>query len=390
MKTRSLNHNSAEDLKEIFWHFPAVNNPESTIGPFNPSASPSDGFAYRVFFAAVLIGLFVNIGYGSAQDPVLPPTNLGLANIYDGFAGKPDWVYQGYVQAFDTKHFADGSANRAPSTLKINSVVSLNQLIYLTPVKIVGGNLGFTVIVPVVQINASNLNGPAPTVNPGFLGDIVQGTAVQWSDKKLFGKAFFHRIEIDLTLPTGSYDSRYKINASSHRYAFGAYHAFTIFLNKEISLSARNQFNYNAHMIGQQAKAGAYYNGNYSIDYSLFKSFKIEAAAYFLDQLNQNSYAGNHYYYADQFDIASTKERVLGVGPGLAILHRTVYWLKLKYFLKLVPETALRETGQHCVLQSHYRNNNSLSPKIKPPVMEAFAIVNFLSLMIKKLISIRL
>lgn len=332
MKTRSLNQNSAEDLKEIFGHFSAVNNPESTIGAFNSSASA--GFADRIFLATILIGFFVNIGYTFGQDPVLPPTNLGLSNIYDGFAGKPGWVYQGYVQAFGTKHFADGSGNRTPPNLKINSVVALNQLIYLTPLKLLGGNLGFTVIIPVVQINSSNLNGPAPTVNPGFLGDIVQGTAVQWSDKKLFGKPFSHRIEVDLILPAGSYDSRYNINASSHRYAFGAYHAFTIFLNKEISLSARNQFNYNAHIIGQQAKAGAYYNGNYSIDYSLFKGFKIEAAAYFLDQLNQDSYAGNHYYYADQFDIASTKERVLGIGPGLAYFAPNGVLIEAKIFFE--------------------------------------------------------
>jgi len=334
MKTPSLNHRSAEDLREIFEHYTTVNNPGSTIEPFSSLASRSGGFAYRVFFAAILIGLLVNVGYAFAQDPVLPPTNLGLSNVYDGFAGKPGWVYQGYLQAFETKHFADGSGHRTSSDLKINSVVSLNQLIYLTPVKLLGGNLGFTVIVPVVQINSSNLNGPAPTVNPGALGDIVQGTAIQWSDKKLFGKTFSHRAEFDVTLPTGSYDSRYNINASSHLYAFGAYHAFTLFLSDKLSLSSRNQFNYNAHIIGQQNKPGIYYNGNYSVDYTLAKGFKVEAAAYFLKQLNQDSYAGNHHYYADQFGIGSTKERVLGVGPGLAYFAPNGVLIEAKMFFE--------------------------------------------------------
>ncbi|RYY38033.1 MAG: hypothetical protein EOP46_00390 [Sphingobacteriaceae bacterium] len=92
MKTPSLNHKNAEDLKEIFEHYTTVDNPGSTIEPFSSLAFRSGGFAYRVFFAAILIALLVNIDYAFAQDPVLPPTNLGLSNVYDGFAGKPGWV----------------------------------------------------------------------------------------------------------------------------------------------------------------------------------------------------------------------------------------------------------------------------------------------------------
>jgi len=253
-----------------------------------------------------------------AQAPALPPANLGLANVYDGVAGPPGFVYQGYGQIYQTNRIYNAAGDNTGSSLKVNSLLSLHQLIYLSPVKVWGGNLGFTVLLPIVKITATNLSGPAPSVNPGVVGDLVQGTAIQWNDKKLFGKSFWHRLEADVNIPVGSYNSNYTINASSHLWAFGAYHAFTLFLNKNVTLSARNQFNYNFHIINKPDKPGAYYNGNYSIDVALLKDLKLVAAAYYLTQIVEDSYDGNHNYYQSRYQLATTKQRVLGFGPGLA------------------------------------------------------------------------
>ncbi|SDI82239.1 SphA family protein [Mucilaginibacter sp. P25] len=279
-----------------------------------------------------------------AQDPALPPTNLGLANVYDGVAGKPGFIYQGYAQYFQAHQLNDGFGRNTHSDLKVNSLLQMNQLIYLSPVRLMGGNLGFTVIVPFVQISASNLGGQAFIVNPGVLGDIVQGTAVQWSDKKLFGKPFSHRVEFDINVPVGGYDSRYNINPSSHVWAYGLYHAFTLMLSDQVSVSSRNQFNYNSHFIGQKSKAGAYYNGNYSVDYSILKSLKIEAAAYYLTQFNQDSYNGDNHYYQDKYGIDNTKERVFGYGPGLAYFAPNGVLLEAKVFFETAAKNRFEGT----------------------------------------------
>ena len=75
--------------------------------------------------------------------------------------------------------------------------------------------------------------------------------------------------------------------------------------------------NYNTHIIGSGAKPGAFYNGSYSIDYSILPSVKIEAVSYFLTQLVHDSYDGNHHYYQDRYGIPDTKERVFACVPGL-------------------------------------------------------------------------
>ena len=292
---------------------------------------------------ALLVVITLSINFRlSAQDPVLPPANLGLANIYDGVAGKPGFVYQGYVQVYGTQRIYNANGSNTGSSLKVNSLLSLHQLIYLSPVKILGGNLGFTVLIPIVKITATNTSGSAPPVNPSVLGDLVQGEAIQWNDKKLFGKSFWHRIEADVNIPIGSYKSQYSINASSHLWAFSLYHAFTFFLKKNVTVSVRNQFNYNSSIIHSPDKSGAYYNGNYSVEVSPLKNLKLEAAAYYLTQFNEDSYNGDHHYYQARYQLATTKQRVLGFGPGLAYFAPGGILFEGKVFF----ETAAKNTTQ--------------------------------------------
>src|ERR1700753_3338174 len=84
-------------------------------------------------FSFVLLVMFAAIPTNvRGQNPVLPPTNLGLANFYDGLAGKPGFYLQGYGQVFQTRAFYDQAGKRSPSDLKVNSELVMNQLLYLS------------------------------------------------------------------------------------------------------------------------------------------------------------------------------------------------------------------------------------------------------------------
>lgn len=269
-----------------------------------------------------------------AQDPVLPPTNLGSANVFDGVAGKPGFVYQGFLQVFSTKGIYDPQGMKIPSDLRINSVVQISQLIYLSPVKVFDGNLAFTVLVPVVQIAASGPGAYSPAVNPKAFGDPILGTAVQWSDKKLFGLPFSHRAEFDITLPAGNYNTAFEINPSSHLWGYSVYHAFTLMLAKRVSISTRNQLNLNSDIIGSKVKPGAFYNGNYSVDYAVLPQLRIEAVGYYLKQIQQDSFQGDHNFYQDTYRLGSTKESVFGLGAGLAFFAPHGVLVEAKVFFE--------------------------------------------------------
>jgi len=65
-------------------------------------------------------------------------------------------------------------------------------------------------------------------------------------------------------------------------------------------------------------RAGAFYNGNYSIDYAILLQLRVEAVANYLQQFQQDRYDGDISYYQRTYQIDDTCESVLGVGPGLA------------------------------------------------------------------------
>jgi len=255
-----------------------------------------------------------------AQDPGLPATNLGLTNMLDGTAPPPGFYYQNYTQIYKVKGFYDSESKRTAADLKVNYLLSLHQLIYLSKVRFLKGNLEFTAMLPLVKLSAESDAGKTPAVNPGVMGDMTFGAGIQWSGKKLFNKNFHSRYEMDLTVPSGSSDSRYTINPSARFYTLSTYYAFTYFLNDRFSISTRNQLNYNFNRTGTKSKAGAFYNVNYAIEYTLVKTLRAELAGYYLKQLVQDSFDGNHHYYQDNFRLLNTYERTFAAGSGLSYL----------------------------------------------------------------------
>ena len=289
-----------------------------------------------------------------AQDPVLPPVNLGTSNMLDGFSPGAGLYYINYTQVYQTKSIQDGTGNIVDTDLEINSLLSLHQIIYQTDIGLLGGALGFTVLLPIVKISADNTSG-MPSVNSDLLGDLVTGAAIQWNDKKIFGKTIFHRAEINAVFPTGSYSSKYNINPSSHAYNFAFYHSLTLFITKEFSMSFRNQFNYNSKIIDSGVKPGTSYNLNYAIEYTLYKTLRAEIAGYYLKQLSEDSYNGNHQYYQDNFNIKTTKEQVFAIGPGMSYLTRGGLFMEGKVFFEMSAEN--RTQGIRPTLRIAYKLN---------------------------------
>jgi len=269
-----------------------------------------------------------------AQDPILPATNLGLTNMLDGVAPPPGIYYQNYTQNYRADGFSDYKGQKVPGDLTVNYLLSLHQFIYLTNVPVFQGNLELTVMLPLVKLSATGNTYKLPAVNTAVAGDITLGGGIQWSDKKLFQKGFWSRAEIDLTLPSGSWKRKFEINPSAKVYTLSSYYAFTFFLSKKISVSSRNQINYNFEKDVDNGRAGAFYNVNYSVEYTILKRLRAEVAGYYLKQLFQDSFKGNSKYYQQIMGVADTREQIFAVGPGLSYQTSHGVFLEAKVFFE--------------------------------------------------------
>lgn len=265
-----------------------------------------------------------------AQDPTLPPPNLALGNMNDGFVPGPGVYLMNYLQVYESRSLRDGKGDKLPTELTLKSVAAVLQVVWLSRISFAGGNLGFTAILPVVKISTEEAGSIPQTVNTGVLGDLTAGSAVQWINRKLFRKPLFHRIELTTTFPTGAYDRRFIINTSSHHYTFTLNHALTWYLIDKWSISTRNHISYNTPIIGSSARPGTFYNLNYSLERIIVKNLNIEIAGYYLKQIEQDSYNGDHNYYQRTFGISDTREEVLAIGPGLSWLAGTGLFIEGK------------------------------------------------------------
>lgn len=291
-----------------------------------------NGKQYSVFLITLLF--LTNLISVQAQDPVLPATNLGLTNMLDGTAPPPGFYYQNYTQVFKANRFYGPNGKKTNGDLKVNYLLSLHQFIYLSRIAVLHGNLEFTVMLPLVKLSATGTAEKLPNVNPGVVGDLTMGGGIQWSDKKLFNKGFWSRAEIDLTVPSGSGKKQFNINPSAQLYTLSTYYAFTLFLNKKLSVSTRNHISYNFNKKGADQRPGAFYNVNYALEYTVINKFRAEIAGYYLKQFRQDSFHGNSHYYQQNSGIADTREQILAVGPGLSYQTSSGVFMEAKVFFE--------------------------------------------------------
>lgn len=276
----------------------------------------------------ILLILIPILSWG--QDPILPPTNLGITNLQDGSAPAPGWYYMQYVQVYQTNEAKNEMGNAIADAPHVNSILAMQQIVHISNKNLFGGKVGFTIIVPIVGLTATNNQETNLTTNPNPVGDIVVGPLIQWFNKKLFTLDYNHRFEIDLGIPTGANSAAYDLNPGSNLYRLSAHYTFTLAPTQNLSFSMRNHINYFFKYRDSPVQSGMSYNFNYSAEYKILKNTYIEIAGYYLRQFEQDSYNGNHQYYQGNFGISDTREKVFAVGPGLGYITPSGLFIEVK------------------------------------------------------------
>lgn len=156
------------------------------------------------------------------QDPAQPPATLGLTGILDGFPAGPRLYAVQYTQFYCARSLRNGAGGER-ATITLNSLLLLQHISFMAKKKVLGGNTGFDVLLPVVFVDSAGTVGTTPNGQPVRLtysekaiGDLSMSPTPQWSNKRLFGKPVSYRVELGFTLPTGAYAPRYLLNPGSN------------------------------------------------------------------------------------------------------------------------------------------------------------------------------
>lgn len=243
-----------------------------------------------------------------------PAVNLGFTSFLDGGppAG-PGWYFAEYVQYYTADNLTDLPFPGDPS---LDAYISLSQFIYQSDKAILGGGKwGMDFIQPYATFDVS-ADGTPLSAGDGF-GDLLVGPYLQWDPiMGANGPVFMQRVEAQVILPTGAYDSKESINPGANVISLDPYWAATWFAAPKCTVSWRvhylwNDQNDDPNIPGaDDSQAGQAFHANFAADYEVApKQLRVGINGYWLKQLTDDQVNGN--------DVSGSKEEVLGIGPGV-------------------------------------------------------------------------
>jgi hypothetical protein len=283
--------------------------------------------------------------HSQAADPVqLPPVNLGDTSFLDGIAG-PGTLVQAIGIHSRSDQFNDSSGNALTGDNNIDISVLMGQYAVITEHKIWGGYYGWEILLPIVDIEPdSTFSPPLPNQGDHGLGDvIVSPFLLQWTDSSLFGRPYFHRLNMIFVLPTGRYDSDREVNAGQNHFRFNPYYAGTLMINSQLTASFRVHYLWNddndeptsgvaAAFDADDIQAGSAFHINFASSYKFSEQWRAGIAGYYLKQLTRDRINGRSY--------ADSKEQVFAIGPGLFFKEKETMCALNSYFESSVENRA--------------------------------------------------
>lgn len=288
-------------------------------------------------------------GYAQAPPAVALPSgiNTGGTSFFDGFSGvETGWSYLATVRHATADAIRDNDGARVPvfDRPRIRATLWLNQFGYRSDVRFGGASLGLNVIVPMVRLDGSfGPRGAALAGGGTALGDVTVGPVLQFDPVPgpTGHPLFVHRIELDVLLPTGGYHRDRDLNQGSGYYSFNPNWAGTLFPAPgwELSWRANWLYNFRNHrpaagaptaFLGQpvaSTQAGQAGWLNFAASYTVMPKLHVGVNGYYLRQVGDDK--------VNRQTLAGSRERVLGLGPGLiyeidrANGKRDAFWLNV-------------------------------------------------------------
>jgi len=250
-------------------------------------------------------------GYG------LPQLGLGYSNILDGGPVRPypGIYWQHWLQYYTTKRFLDNKGKPLgglPSP-RFRGLEYVTELTYQFEKQFpLGGMPGLEVVVPFILMGEIEKNELNITSSGGGVSDIGFAGYIQWPALFHHGRPIFiHRLQFGFTIPVGKNKLPEKqINPSNAFFYCGPNWSATLYLSERWSLSWSWYYVWCAQNEKINFRAGDAIHGNYSLAYEAYPNLYIGAVGYALQQLHNNR--------ANGVTIPDSKERVFGIGPGIA------------------------------------------------------------------------
>ena len=284
-----------------------------------------DGLLRILLLAAFFAATAANPAVAQVQ---LPTVNLGDTNFEDGF-GAPGWLLEEFPGGYTAGELKDSRGKTVPGSSRVTTYSTTSHAAFASNKRLLGGWLAGEALLPLVDLDVQLASGTRSRVRG--VGDLTLGFGLQWAPKKIGNGVFVHRAVIDVGVPTGKYSDSRPVNLGNHFVVVDPYYAFT-YERKQVELSVRLHYLWNSTnndpFVGFGIKSmqpGQAFHVNYATSYEVFKNVRLGFNGYWLQQLTDHR--------INNVDVPYSRERTVGLGPGLQLGGRDI-WFRLNGYLE--------------------------------------------------------
>ncbi len=251
----------------------------------------------------------------------------GAEGLMTGALPPAGLYYLNYLTHYSADRLNNGSGDKIPVDFKLNATANVSRFVYMTKHKILGGDYGMYLNIPLVDISATlKTPGGSSSSTTSGLGDMVFSPfLIGWHSKN-----YHSGFAIETTMPTGEYKQNRLANIGRNYWNLELVYAGTYLTDNGFELSGKFMYDYNFENKDTDYQSGQEFHFDYAIAYHM-GPWTMGAAGYYYQQVTNDEQDGV------DVDDDGYKGRVLAVGPTLKYDYKNMS-LEARYQKEMLVE----------------------------------------------------
>lgn len=241
---------------------------------------------------------------------------VGAENYMSGAMPPPGLYSQFYIGHYEADSLRGNDGKKLPVDFRVRANSLAPRLVWVTEQQVLGGNLAFHAIVPLVDLKVE-VNDQSQSKQG--LGDIIFGPALGYhlSDK-------LHTIvALDFLAPTGRYDRGDLANIGRNYWGIEPVLAISYIDPAGLNVDAKIMYDFNLENQATDYRSGQELHMDYAVGWGLNNGWVVGIGGYAYRQTTDDRQNGER--------IADNKGRVFSIGPSVKYTSDTGWFLTAKW-----------------------------------------------------------
>lgn len=267
---------------------------------------------YRVglgLLAAASAGVHATEGGGSSYP-------MGAESYMSGAMPPPGLYSQFFVSHYEADSLRGNHGEKVPVDFRVRANAIAPRLIWVTEQQVLGGNLAFHAIVPLVDLKVE-LNGQSQSKQG--LGDIIFGSALGFHHSEKLHSI----VALDFIAPSGGYDRGDLANIGRNYWVVEPVVAVSYIDPNGLNVDVKTMYDFNLRNSATDYRSGQELHADYAVGWGLGNGWVVGMGGYMLYQTTDDRQDGER--------VEDNKGRTIAIGPSVKYTSDKGWFLTAKW-----------------------------------------------------------